>query len=86
MSFAGLGPPPLQAAIWAIAIISLSLLAFALVLRREKEKVARIICLLLLVAFPILAPLAVFLYYLLLQPLRRIQRGKAANEQSIREE
>ncbi len=48
-----LGPYPLHIAAWAIAILSFSLLAFLLVLQREKEKGARIIWLILLVALPI---------------------------------
>lgn len=71
MAFDDLGPAPIQFVAWVIAIMSFSLLAFVLVLRRENEPATRIILLLLLVILPILSPVAVFLYYLLLQPLRR---------------
>lgn len=71
-----IGMTPLHTALWALAMLGLSLLAFALVWRREADRAARIIWLILLILFPIICPLAVFLYYLLLRPLRRKKRKK----------
>ncbi len=62
-------------ALWVIVLMMPSILAFALVCTKEKDAVIRIIMLIVLIAFPILAPLAVFLGYLLWRPSRRKKRG-----------
>ncbi len=62
-------------AVWVIVLMLPSILAFALVCTKERNAAIRIIMLIVLIAFPIIAPLAVFLGYLLWRPRRGKKRG-----------
>ena len=73
-----IGMPPDYFVPWTIAILGFSLIAFIYVCRRENDTPSRLLWLLLLIAVPILSPLAAFLYYWLLQPLRRKRKRKIA--------
>lgn len=62
-----LGPSIQHMVIWTMGMLTPSVLAFALICRKEREGVVRILALILLLAFPIVAPLLVVLYYYLSQ-------------------
>ncbi len=63
-------------AVWVIVLMLPSILAFALICtNEERNAVIRIIMLIVLIAFPIIAPLAVLLRYLLWRPRRGKKRG-----------
>ena len=62
---------------WVAAVVGFSVIALILVLRREKNGLARVLWLLLLIGVPILAPFAALIYYLLWQPTQSKEQRKA---------
>lgn len=70
MTLDELGMSPAEFLPWVGAVIGFSLIALILVLRREKNGLARVLWLLLLICVPILAPCAALLYYLLWLPMQ----------------
>ncbi|GEM_PF-1359475 len=63
-----MGMSPAQFLPWVTVVVGVSVIALILVLRHEKNGLARLLWLALLIGIPILAPFAALLYYMLWQP------------------
>lgn len=78
MALDGLGISLNNFLAWAIAVLGISLVAFLYVCRWENSMSSRLLWLLLLIAVPVLAPVAAILYFWLLQPALQNRKQKAA--------
>lgn len=71
-----LGPTIQYMVLWSLGMYLPSVFAFVLVCRKERGGVSRNLALILLLIFPVVAPLAVFLHYSVSQLKGRKHRRK----------
>ncbi len=67
MPFDDIGMSSQHMALWIVGMYLPSIMALVLICRKERDGLSRTVALILLLVFPVIAPLAVLLYYTLSQ-------------------